>query len=333
VIAVDDLVASLLDGDQRALARAISVVENRREGYRDLVGELHEHARASPVLGVTGPPGAGKSTLVDRIVQAHREAGRTVGVIAIDPSSPYSGGAVLGDRIRIAAADEGVFIRSMSTRGSLGGLATATADAITALDAFGFDRIVVETVGAGQSEIEVVRTADTVAVLVPPGGGDDVQMLKAGILEIADVFVVNKADLAGAERTVSRLRQMLGERGEGAGDATDGDGSAAGYPTWEPPIVDTVATDGEGVPALLTAIEDHLAHLEATGERAVRRRERQADTIRRILRAETRAFATDRLAAHGGVDALADRVLAGETDPYTAAMDVLAPIEDRLEEE
>ncbi|MEF8855663.1 MAG: methylmalonyl Co-A mutase-associated GTPase MeaB [Haloarculaceae archaeon] len=212
----DGLIEDLLAGEHRALARVISKIENRSPGYRNLVADLHGHAGDAHVIGVTGSPGAGKSTLVDKLASAYRDQGLTVGVIAIDPSSPFTGGAVLGDRIRMAsnAGDMDVFFRSMSARGRLGGLSTATADAVTALDAFGKDRIIVETVGAGQNEVDIVRTADTVVVLVPPGSGDDVQMLKAGILEIADVFVVNKADLEGADRTVRELREMLQYRDE-----------------------------------------------------------------------------------------------------------------------
>jgi LAO/AO transport system kinase len=207
----------LLDGDHRALARTITAIENRSPGYRDLVSRLYEHTGRASIVGITGSPGSGKSTLVDKLALSYREQGDTVGVIAVDPSSPYSGGAVLGDRIRMASnvGDMDVFVRSMSARGRLGGLSTATADAVKALDAFGKDRIVVETVGAGQNEIDIVRTADTVAVLVPPGGGDDVQTLKAGILEIADVFVVNKADKDGADRTVQELREMISLRDDG----------------------------------------------------------------------------------------------------------------------
>jgi len=206
-----DLVERLLDGQHRALARVITKIENRSPGYRDLVSALHEHTGDASIIGVTGSPGAGKSTLVDKLAREYRDRGLTVGVIAVDPSSPYSGGAVLGDRIRMASTlgDMDVFFRSMSARGQLGGLATATADAIRALDAFGKDRIIVETVGAGQNEVDIVKTADTVAVLVQPGSGDDVQMLKAGILEIGDVFVVNKADMEGAQRTVSELEEMI----------------------------------------------------------------------------------------------------------------------------
>ena len=205
------LIEELLAGKHRALARVITKIENRSPGYRSLVSALHRHTGNAEVIGITGSPGAGKSTLVDKMAATYRERGETVGIIAIDPSSPFSGGAVLGDRIRMASnvGDMDVFFRSMSARGSLGGLSTATTDAVTALDAFGKDRIIVETVGAGQNEVEIVKTADTVAVLVPPGSGDDIQMLKAGILEIADVFVVNKADVPGADRTVKELREMV----------------------------------------------------------------------------------------------------------------------------
>src|SRR6056297_1001555 len=208
---MSELIQELLDGEHRALARVITKIENRQPGYRDLVKQLHRHTGNADVIGITGSPGSGKSTLVDKLAATYREQGLTVGVIAIDPSSPFTGGAVLGDRIRMASniGDMDVFFRSMSARGQLGGLSTATADAVKALDAFGKDRIVIETVGAGQNEVDVVRTADTVAVLVPPSSGDDVQMLKAGILEIGDVFVVNKADLPGSDKTVQELREMV----------------------------------------------------------------------------------------------------------------------------
>ena len=237
------LVADLLDGGHRALARVITKIENRSPGYRAVVSALHEHTGDADVVGITGAPGAGKSTLVDKLAAAYRDRGDTVGVIAVDPSSPYSGGAVLGDRIRMGSnvGDMDVFFRSMSARGQLGGLSTATADAVKALDAFGKDVVVLETVGAGQNEVDVVRTADTVAVLVQPGSGDDVQTLKAGILEIGDVFVVNKADMDGAQRTVAELEEMVhrrdgGTTGRGAGHhgaasmaSTGAGGSAAGH--------------------------------------------------------------------------------------------------------
>jgi LAO/AO transport system kinase len=212
----DDLVAELLAGNHRALARTISRIEDRAPGYRELVSNLHAHTGEADVIGITGSPGSGKSTLVDRMAEFYRSEGLTVGIIGIDPSSPFTGGAVLGDRIRMSSTtgDMDVFFRSMSARGSLGGLSTATADAVKALDAFGKDKVIIETVGAGQNEIDIVKTADTVCVLVPPGSGDDVQMLKAGILEIGDLFVVNKADLEGADRTVMELREMIEGRAD-----------------------------------------------------------------------------------------------------------------------
>jgi LAO/AO transport system kinase len=318
-----DLVADLLDGDQRALARTITRIENRSPGYRDLVSACHRRAGDAAVVGVTGSPGAGKSTLVNRLVAAYREAGERIGVIAVDPSSPFTGGSVLGDRVRMgtAAGDPGVFVRSMSARGSLGGLSPATADAVTALDAWGADRVFVETVGAGQNEVAVVRTADTVTVLVPPGSGDDVQMLKAGILEIGDVFVVNKADVDGADRTAMELEAML-ERGDRGGGEED---------VWDPPVVQTVATDGEGVPDLVAALDRHREHLASSGELAERRRERYAEEIRTLLRADLHDVLDGELRHRGGVDALARRVAARETDPYAVADEVLAPLREAVD--
>jgi LAO/AO transport system kinase len=343
----DELVADLLDGDHRALARAITVIENRRPGYRQLVSELYTHAGDAAVVGVTGSPGAGKSTLVDKMAAEYRERGLTVGVIAIDPASPYTGGAVLGDRIRMGSnvGDMDVFFRSMSARGTLGGLSTATTDAVTALDAFGKDRIVIETVGAGQNEIDVVRAADSVVVLVPPGSGDDVQMLKAGILEIADIFAVNKADLDGADRTVQELQEMVeyregsipgtvghhGATAAGIDTATTGETTAEGD-SWTPPILETVAKRGEGVDAVLTAVEDHRTHLRTSGAYETQARVQSAEEIRTLLREDLGDLLVEELERRGGLDRFVDRVIARETDPYTVADDVLAPIEQCLEE-
>ncbi len=345
----EQLLEDLLAGKHRALARTISKIENRSPGYRDLVSELYAHTGDADVIGITGSPGAGKSTLVDKLAEAYRERGETVGVVAIDPSSPFTGGAVLGDRIRMASTvgDMDVFVRSMSARGTLGGLSTATADAVKAMDAFGKDKIVIETVGAGQNEIDIVRTADSVAVLVPPGSGDSVQTLKAGILEIADVFVVNKADRPGADRTVQELREMI-ELGEGAGfgggaghhgadamdtdadaDATDVDGASGG---WTPPIVETVATEGDGVETFIDALADHRTYLEKSGTLAERTRQRYAEEIRTLLREDVHAMLEDELERAGGVDALAEAVRRGETDPYEIADGALDPVEACLDE-
>jgi LAO/AO transport system kinase len=327
---MSELVADLLAGEHRALARVISMIEDRSPGYREIVSDLHEHTGTADVVGVTGSPGAGKSTLVDKVAAAYRERGDTVGVIAIDPSSPFTGGAVLGDRIRMAsnAGDMDVFFRSMSTRGSLGGLSTATTDAVTALDAFGKDKILVETVGAGQNEIDVVRTADTVAVLVPPDSGDDVQMLKAGILEIADLFVVNKADLDGADRTVGQLREMIHHRSDATGP--DSHGSDDG---WTPPIVETVANAGEGVEEFVSAVDDHLAYLDESGRREAKVRSRYRDEVQRLLRQEVSDLVAAEVEDQGGIDQYVDAIMDRETDPYSAVDDVLAPLRECLDVE
>ena len=341
------LLEDLLEGNHRALARVISKIENRSSGYRDLVSELYAHTGEADVVGITGSPGAGKSTLVDKLAETYRERGETVGVIAIDPSSPFTGGAVLGDRIRMASTigDMDVFVRSMSARGTLGGLSTATADAVKAMDAFGKDKIIIETVGAGQNEIDIVRTADTVAVLVPPGSGDSIQTLKAGILEIADVFVVNKADRPGTDRTVQELLEMI-ELGEGTGIVDAGHHGAdamadhswgdedetedADDGTWTPPVVETVATKGDGIETLIGELADHRSFLEETGRLAERTRLRYAEEIRTLLREDVHALLEDELDHAGGVAELAEAVRQGETDPYTIANRALEPVEECL---
>jgi LAO/AO transport system kinase len=349
----DELIEELLAGKHRALARVITKIENRSPGYRDLVSALHAHTGNAEVIGITGSPGAGKSTLVDKMARTYRDRGHTVGVIAIDPSSPFTGGAVLGDRIRMASnvGDMDVFFRSMSARGTLGGLSTATTDAVKALDAFGKDRILVETVGAGQNEVDIVRAADTVAVLVPPSSGDDVQMLKAGILEIGDVFVVNKADLDGADRTVMELREMIAMRedspqfdpghhgpladtepGEAEAEA-DGDGGDGDEPgVWDPPVLETVAKSGEGVEGLLETLSEHRDWLERTGQFERRSRDRTAEEIRTLLREDVNRLVREELERRGGLESYVDSVVARETDPYTVADEVLAPVVECIEE-
>ena len=330
----ETLISELLDGKHRALARVITKIENRSPGYRELVSELHTHTGNADVIGITGSPGAGKSTLVDKMAKTYRDRGQTVGVIAIDPSSPFSGGAVLGDRIRMASTvgDMDVFFRSMSARGSLGGLSTATTDAVKALDAFGKDKIIVETVGAGQNEIDIVKTADSIVVLVPPASGDDIQMLKAGILEIADLFVVNKADLDGANMTVKELREMINMRGDTPDAGHHGAGAATDIPldlddhddhTWTPPIVETVAKTGEGVDEFLETLEEHVTWLHETGQNEVRNRKQYAAEIQRLIREDMGRLIEEELADAGGLEAKVDDVVAKRTDPYTVADEIL----------
>jgi LAO/AO transport system kinase len=343
-----DLVEDILGGSHRALARAITKIENRSPGYRDIVSALHEHAGSAEVVGVTGSPGAGKSTLVDKLVKRYRDRGETVGVVAVDPSSPYTGGAVLGDRIRMASnvGDMDVFFRSMSARGRLGGLSTATSDAVTALDAFGKDRIVIETVGAGQNEIDIVRTADSVVVLVQPGSGDDVQMLKAGILEIGDVFVVNKADMDGTARTVAELEEMIhlrsdprknldtGHHGfdEAQGASVVNGESDADAETWTPEVVETIATSGDGVEDLAEVLAAHRAFLEESGRLREKAQTRYAEEIRRHVQSDLSDLVERELDARGGIDSFAAAVADRETDPYTVADEVVAPVRDCFED-
>ncbi len=337
---VDTLVSELLDGKHRALAEAITKIENRTTGYRQLVSALHPHTGGADVIGITGAPGAGKSTLVDKMAEAYRDRGETVGIIAIDPSSPFSGGAVLGDRIRMKStvSDMQVFFRSMSARGALGGLSTATTDAIKALDAFGKDKVIVETVGAGQNEIDIVKTADTVAVLVPPESGDDVQMLKAGILEIADVFVVNKADLDGADHTVNQLREMINMQDDALTPPTGHHGAGSmeditvEFPdeepdAWTPPVLKTVAKTGEGVDSFLSTLADRTQWLAETGNDRVQERKRYASEIRRLIREDVAMVVERRLEASGGIEKQVDAVMERDTDPYSVADELLDDID------
>jgi len=312
-----ELVAGVLAGDRRAMARAISTVENDRPAARELLAALYPHTGRAQVVGVTGAAGSGKSTLVNQLALELRRRGHTVGIVAVDPTSPFSGGAILGDRIRMRdlAGDPGIFIRSMATRGALGGLAAATADAVSILDAAGLDCILIETVGVGQDEVDVAREAHTTLVLQVPGLGDDVQALKAGILEIADVFVVNKADLDGASQLALQLQIMLDLNGSGA-DAG-----------WRPPIVQTVATAGTGVPALADAIAAHWHYLHDSGRLQAQERAHAERLLTETLAREATARLLRAARDRGLWEALVDQVAAHEVDPYTAADRVMTALE------
>lgn len=308
-MSTDDLVAAARNGDRRALARIISIVEDRRNGADEILEDLYPHAGDAYVIGLTGAPGAGKSTLTDQLIRLIRSDGHEVAVLAVDPSSPFTGGAILGDRVRMQdhVTDRGVYVRSMGSRGHLGGISDATTRAIMILDAVGKPFVIVETVGVGQAEVEIADSADTTVVVVNPGWGDAIQAAKAGLLEIADVFVVNKSDRPGAPETVRDLKQMLMLGATGS---------------WVPPIVETVGTDGSGVDELWRVIGNHRAHLETSGVLAKRRRARVEAEIRRGLIAEVLA-AADRRLGETEVEGLIDEVVDRSIDPWSAARRLL----------
>lgn len=301
------LVERIRGGDRRALARALTLVENGSGELREIMAGLAPYTGRSRVVGLTGPPGVGKSTTTNAVARAARVRGLTVAVLAVDPSSPFTGGALLGDRVRMQehATDPGVFIRSMANRGHLGGLSWATPHALRVLDAAGFDMILVETMGVGQAEVDIAGQADTTVVLYAPGMGDSVQAAKAGVLEIADVLVVNKADRDGARATLRELRQMVAMKDRGDRE-------------WKPPIVMTVASEGEGIDELWDRMEQHLAHLEADGGLLARRRARARDEVRAIV-LDTLRSRMGGTGDAGDLDALAREVAEGGRDPYSAA--------------
>ena len=309
---LDALVDRMLAGDRRALARLITRVENRGPGVPEVMRRAHSRTGRAYTVGITGPPGAGKSTLVDRLIAAIRKTDATVGVIAVDPTSPFTGGAVLGDRIRMQAhtLDPGVFIRSMATRGSLGGLARATAETQKLLDAAGFDWVVVETVGVGQTELDIVRLADTTVVVLVPESGDGIQTMKAGLLEGADILVVNKADREGAPRLVTELKYMVHLHRESQQASRDID--------WEVPILTTEAVHDVGVADLLETIGRHRTALESSGVLERRRQARRARELRALILAELRQEVDRALADGGALERVLADVEAGRVDPYTA---------------
>lgn len=306
---IQELVQAALAHQRPALARLISLVEDGGEPAQEVMAALYPHTGQAHIIGVTGAPGSGKSTLVTQLALEYRRRNLTVGIIAVDPTSPFSGGALLGDRIRMRnlSGDEGVFIRSMATRGSLGGLAATTGNVAAVLDACGFQRILTETVGAGQTEVDIARTAHTTIVIEVPDAGDEIQSMKAGILEIADLLVVNKADLPSADRVVATLEAML---------------SLAHAMDWRPPILRSIATTGQGVPEIVDAIEQHVAYLKQSGTNQQRERARVEHELKNILREKLvrRAFAHISRELY---EQLVTRIMAREMSPEAAAREIV----------
>ncbi|HEX3344034.1 MAG TPA: methylmalonyl Co-A mutase-associated GTPase MeaB [Polyangiaceae bacterium] len=341
----NDVAARVLASEPRGIARAMRMVDDRTPGYLDVLKALWPHTGKAWVLGVTGNPGAGKSTLVDRLIEAYREKGKRVGVVAVDPTSPYTGGAILGDRIRMArhTTDDGVFIRSMATRGHMGGLSRSAREVVRILDAGGYDVVLVETVGVGQDELEITRTAHTTLVVMAPGMGDEVQAIKAGILECADVFAVNKADRDGADATMRDLELMIAlgndsmralskSRGHATHTAADGhvkagEGGAAAGERWTPPILKCVATRGEGTGELVAAVDRHRAWVEGTDAGRARRETRLGEEVRESLREALIDAAVHDLGRR--IDDAARAVDGRTVDPYTATEDLVAAFRAR----
>jgi LAO/AO transport system kinase len=347
---LDLLIAELVDGKTAALARAISVVENTRPGFERLLGEVHRTLGRARRIGVTGPPGAGKSTVVERLVSHYRSSGLKVAVVAVDPTSPFTGGALLGDRIRMEsiALDQGVYIRSMASRGSLGGLATTTREVCDLLDAAGFDRILVETVGVGQSELDVGRMADSTVLILVPESGDGIQTLKSGVMEIADIFVVNKADRSGADKLRQEIEITLGIRrgnafrkipahhglrGVTLSEAKGPKSRKAPVPSvaalsqgdrpWEQPVILASAVKDEGLSDLVAALDRHYEWLSRSGELEQRRRRRLLDRTREVVDRATRKWVWEETRAEQLINERLDEVSRGEISPYELAQDVL----------
>lgn len=301
----------ILDGNARSIARAITLVENGGADAADLMKSVFPRTGKASVIGITGAPGAGKSSLVDKLALFYKEQGQKVGIVCIDPSSPFSGGAILGDRIRMSTlgTDKNIFIRSMATRGNLGGLSRATVDAVSILDAAGFDKVIVETVGVGQDEVEIVKTADVSVVVLVPGMGDDIQAIKAGIMEIGDVFVINKSDREGVLRTQKELEALL---------------SLAHRPDmWHPPIVKTIATDSKGIDDLAAAIAKYMEFQAGEGKNSERRRSIARWRLTELLRERLVTDLLNRNGAAERLDDLAAKVADKTTDPYSAVDELL----------
>lgn len=317
---LEPLIQSALSGDKKAIARLITLVENDEEKARKIIRRIYPHTGRAYVVGITGPPGSGKSTLLDKLIKLARNEGHKVGVIAIDPTSPFTGGALLGDRLRMQrhSTDPGVFIRSMATRGSLGGLAKATNDAVKVLDAAGYDLIFVETVGVGQIEVDIVKTADTVVLVTVPGLGDEVQAIKAGLMEVADIFAINKADREGTEMVYLELKMALEferEKWRQIG--------------WEPPIVETTAFTLKGVRPLWEAIKRHRKHMEESGRLRERRAFRAREEVKTII-ASTIASKVEERLAKGEAKELIEEVVERKLDPYSASQIVMEKLKEDL---
>ncbi|MBO8153181.1 methylmalonyl Co-A mutase-associated GTPase MeaB [Thermovirga sp.] len=306
---MEKLIEKALNGDARSIARLITLVENESPYAESLMKSIYPHSGKAHIIGITGSPGAGKSTLVDKMIKEMKSKGKTVGVIAVDPSSPFSGGAVLGDRLRMQqhSVDKDVFIRSMGTRGSLGGLSRATYEAALILDACGKDVVIIETVGVGQSEVDIVKIADTVCLVLVPGMGDDIQIMKAGIMEIADVFIVNKSDRDGAERIATEVRMML---------------DLMPKRSWSPPVIMTIAEKGEGIKELCDKIEEHKTFLTSSEEGKRKKYQRLTNEVEAILAREIARIVEDAWEDTKSKELL-DDLAQRHNDPYTVAKELL----------
>lgn len=349
----ETLLSAFDAGKSFALARAVSIVENQRPGIDEILGTLHSRLGHARRIGITGPPGAGKSTITNLLTRAFRDQGFKVGIICVDPTSPFTGGALLGDRVRMESVslDEGVFIRSMATRGSLGGLAASTREVSDVLDAFGFDRVIIETVGVGQSELDVARTADTTLVVLVPESGDSIQTLKAGVMEIADVFVINKSDRPGADRLRNDVELMLGLR-KGAGysnvpahhgvdlkrimnpaRAAREDARSDVDAEWTPPVLRAVAAKCEGITEMVDALDRHFAYLERTGSLRTRRRERIVERVVEVAERRMRRRLWDDDRAMLWLNGRVDELEAGKVTPYMVADELLSEYGDLVKGE
>ena len=313
---MDDLVVEVLQGSVRAMARLITLVENEDSRALQLLGAIYPHTGNAYVLGVTGSPGTGKSTLTDKITTLLRQRQQTVGVVAVDPSSPFTGGALLGDRIRMqrSSGDSNVFIRSMATRGNLGGLARTTADVVKIMDAFGKDWVIVETVGVGQDEVEIAKTADTTIVVLAPGLGDTIQSMKAGVMEIADLYVVNKADRSGADELVTEVNIRVEQD------------SQIKNLVWQAPVLKTIAVEDQGTESLVEAIEKHRSFLQESGKLGKDRREKTRQETLSLLKEEISRNVLEKVLGNGRFEALIDDIVAHKKDPYTSVQEIVDSI-------